>query len=451
MKYPLTLFLLLLAAEFSSAQETFTLSRAIDAALEHNHNVLINELESEKANNMATRGNAGLLPSLFMTSGLNGSYSDMELTPGSFFQNLLNPEGGQQGQSPSSINFDGVSTIQFNSSLGAQMVIFDGMKGRLRYKMLETGSDLAGLQHRSEMENTVLTVTSHYMRVASLQNAIELKELALEQSLDRYKIMETRREYGQASEQERLQALVDLKSDSTVYRNLKNQYENAYRDLHTVIGWKQRELIPLDEEIQITESFRYEELLRSLLENNTALHVRLRRIENAEIGQKMARANFLPTLTASAQYGYNYLSATDGQFEIQEQLGFMGGVSVKIPIFNGGRNRTASQNARSSLRQEQLRYEESEQQLRTRFDNTWRQYLHLENQLATEQSNLEVYERNHKRAHDAFEHGLLTGVELRAAQLSLENARLRISEVEFQLIMTQTTLQYLSGKLITQE
>ena len=52
--------------------------------------------------------------------------------------------------------------------------------------------------------------------------------------------------------------------------------------------------------------------------------MRERRIEQAQLDQKLSNADFLPTLTASAQYGYNYQFATDGQFETQEQRGFMG-------------------------------------------------------------------------------------------------------------------------------
>lgn len=447
MKTFITLLILLFAADFSNAQHILRLNEAIEAALEHNYNIQISRLEQDKVENLFTRGNAGQLPSLFINGDLTGSYSDLGLTPGSFFQNLVSPDGGQE-QMSGNLSFDGVSAASVSVGLGTQFVIYDGMKGRLRYRILETGSDLAGLHLQSEMENTILDITRKYVQAVTLQKAISLKEMALEQSRDRYRIIETRREYGQASEQQLLQALADLKADSTEYRDLVLQYENSYRELHTTIGWDRRETVPLDDEIRSAEMPHYDDLLQSMYENNTGLNVRGRRIEQAEIEQKITKADFLPTITAGVQYGYNYQSATDGQFETQEQLGLMGGISVKIPIFNGGRNRTASQNAQASLRQEQLRYSDSEQQLRTHFDNTWRELLHLENRLRTEQDNLTVFERNYERAEDSFERGLITGVELRSAQLSLQDARLRISETQFRIKLSETTLLYLSGGLL---
>jgi len=447
MKTIFTLLILLFAVDLSTAQDKLTLSDAIEAALEHSHTIQISSIEQDKASNLVTRGNAGQLPSLSVNSDLNWSYTDLELTPGSFFQNLLNPEGGED-QPPGAIKFDGVTATSFSAGLGTQFVIYDGMKGRLRYRTLETGSDLAGLQHKQEMENTVLVITSNYVQAVTLQKAIELKELAMEQSLDRYRVVETRREYGQATEQQLLQALADLKTDSTEYRDLILQYENAYRVLHTAIGWEKREILPLDDGIVSTYLPHYDDLLYSMHENNTTLNVREHRIEQAQIQQKITKADILPTITAGAQYGYTYLSATDGQFETQEQLGIMGGISLKIPIFTGGRNRTASQNAKASLRQEQIRYDESEQQLRTQFDTIWNRLLHMESRLTTERNNLAVYERNYERAKDSFEQGLITGVELRSAQLSLQDALLRISETEFQIKLSETTLLYVSGGLL---
>lgn len=448
MKYFLTLIILLVTLNKSAAQEVFTLNDAIQAALEFNHDVRVSDIEQDKAENMVNRGNSGQLPSLFINGDLDLGYSDIELTPGSFFTNLLNP-GGAEDRSPGSIEYDGVTFTNFSAGLGTQFVIYDGMKGKLRYRKLETGSNLAGLQHRFELENTILEITRQYIQAASLENAISLKELAIEQSRERYQSAEVRREYGQASEQQLLQALADLKTDSTEYRDLVLRYETAYRDLHTSIGWENRDIRPLDRDVQSTDMPHYDDLLYSLMENNTALHVRQERIRHAEINQKLTRADFLPTLTADARYGYNYQYASDGQFETQEQLGVMGGVSLKIPLFTGGRTRTASQNARASLRQEEIRYDESKEQLQTQFENNWNRLLHLENKMETELSNLAVFERNYERARDSFERGVISGVELRAAQLSLEDARLRLSETTFQIKLMETTLLYLSGGLLT--
>lgn len=447
MKTIFPMILLLFGLSLANAQEKFSLDMAIESALEHNYQVQISRIMKENAEQNITPGNAGLLPTVFINSELTGSYSDIELTPGSFFNTLLGQDA-EQKKASGSVNYDGVTSYGIGAGVGAQYVIYDGFKGRYRYKLLQMSGQIADLQLRSEMENTVLLITRYYINAASIQKAIRLKELALEQSFNRFRIVETRREYGQANEQQLLQALADLKSDSTQFRDLKLQYENAYRDLNTAIGWGSREMLTLDEEPQNMIIPEYGHLLNSLSKNNTALHVREKRIQQAQIDKKLKRTNFFPTVTASAQYGFNYLSASAGQFETQKQIGVTGGVSLRIPLYSGGQNNSAMRNANAMLRQEQLRYDETEQQIRTRFDNLWQEFQHLENRYKTEIENLTVYERNYDRAKDAYGQGLITGVEVRTAQISLENARLRLAETRFERVLTATNLLYLTGLLL---
>ena len=439
----------------------FTLQEAIEAAFEHNHQVRIQRIEKTKAENRVTRGNAGQLPTLSLSGDLKWSYSDLELTPGSFFENLITPQqptnggapsgGGVESSSPSSmssVSYDGVTTTALQAGLGAHYVIFDGFRGRSRYRLLETGSDIAGLQHKNELEKTILDITRIYIEAATLQEAAALQKMTLEQGQARYEIVQARREYGQISEQQVLQSLADLKSASVRYRDLLQRHQNAWRNLHSTIGWDQRTVMALETDGASGFQPVYEQLLHALKENNTGLAIREQRIRYADNEYQLARSMSIPSVTASAQYGYNYQHASEGQFETQEQLGFTGGLTVSVPIFTGGRNRTGRENARESIRQEQLRYEESEQELRTAFDNTWGQYQHLKRQLATERSNRDVYERNFERAQDSFDRGLITGLELRSAQLTLQSARLRISELVLQVRLLETTLLYLSGELL---
>src|SRR6056297_604047 len=113
-------FILVLSAGSVAAQENFSLDEAIRAALEHNHSVQVSDIETDIAENSVTRGNAGQLPNLAITGGLSASYTDLDITPGSFFQNLLDPQNSdQQGDRPS-ISYDGVTTTQLNSQIGSQ-------------------------------------------------------------------------------------------------------------------------------------------------------------------------------------------------------------------------------------------------------------------------------------------------------------------------------------------
>lgn len=441
MKHLLVLFAICLTATTVRGQEVLTLNEALEAALEQNHEVQVQRVEMEIAGDRVSRGQAGQLPTVSLNGELTGSRSNQEITPGTLFSSMSG-----SGASPGTFEFNGVNATTLSTGLGARWVLYDGGKGRLRYKTLESGKRAADLQLQLEMERTLLSVVHHYLQAASLQRALELQSVALEQSRDRYRVTETRRSYGQVNEQNYLQALADLKSDSTDYRELDHRFRSAYRELHTVIGWEERTVRPLEEAIETETLPPYEELVASLETENSILSVREERIEQARMGREMSRSGFLPTLTASARYGYQRQYASDGIFELQEQIGVTGGLSLQIPLFSAGRNRTEVARAKATLRQEKIRYEGSRQEMRTQFENAWSRLDYLQEQRRSEQENLQVYERNYERAQDAFSRGLLTGVELRSAQLSLLQARLRLSEISFGVVETTATLRYLTGR-----
>lgn len=449
MRYILCIGILLIFVNHTSGQQNLTLSDAIDAALEYNHSIKISQIESQKSRNKVDRGYAGQLPNLAITGGYTWSYTNQELTPGSFFRNLASPQSTSTSLIIPSIKFNDVLTNQIQTAVVSRFVIFDGMKGRMRYELLESGSGFMDIQLRSEIERTILHVTQSYAKVALLQRALSLMEIALQQSLDRYKTIELRREYNLVNEQQRLQALVDLKNDSTAQKTTQLEYLAAIRELNTQIGWTNEQEYAVDVNPNIVTMPGYDDLLSVFMQNNAELQMRMKRIEMAKIEYRLSSATFYPTLSATAQYGYQYMSASDGQFESHEQRGFTGGLTLTIPIFTGGRTRIDAQNARSTHRQTQLQFEFAELELRTKLDNAWARMLNLESQLKTDQSNISAFERNFERATELFKQGIITGIELRNAQLSLQQSRFRIAETEMNLMTTQSQILFLSGGLIT--
>jgi outer membrane protein TolC len=432
------------------------LEEAISAALTHNYGLRISRIEVDKAENSATRGNAGQYPNISLSGQLSGSYTRLDVTPGS----LIPLPGDGESDGPASRSFDGVRGSQAEAGIAAEYVIYDGFQGRLRYALLETGAASARLEQRAAMEDTILEITRRYLTLAGLQQQLELRALTLEQSRERYRRTEAQREYGQAAEQQRLQALADLSTDSTEYRRLELQYDQAFREMNAAIGWEERTTkqvqtsleVPSQENETLPQSRispdSYAEKLEQLLSENTALSLREQGVAAAELEQKLRQAARMPRVSARAQYGYSYEEVSQGLFERQDRLGSSGSISLQVPIFTGGQRRTAAQNAEASRRQAALQYDDTRRQLRSRFENTWQEIRHLEEELRRENTTIGTYERNYERARSAFREGLITGVELRAAQLALQQARLRYVDTAYNLRLSETVLHYLAGELL---
>lgn len=441
----ISLILIACAIQPVNAQSLLTLNKAIEAGLKYNHIVLISSMDKEIAENLATRGNAGLLPLVSFTGEAGQSYGAVDLTPGSFFRDLT---GGQGGRLHSEISYSGVSSTEVKAGVAAEMVLYNGRAGEARYRMLHIGKEAASVQYQQKMEQTILEITGAYIQSAILQESLMLKQEVVEQSRDRYLRIEQQRRFGQASEQQLIMAQKDLKRDSTAYHDLDMQYRNSWRELHHAIGWDLSEPADLEANIPVEYWFDIDRLTENVRKENRLLHLAKLQTEMSDAEADLARSAYFPTLAASARYGYNYQYASEGQFETQEWLGVTGGLTLRVPIFQGGRASTAVQNARIERRQKEIEKSRAEVQIVKSVENRLDRFHHLKNQIETERTNFSVYERDYERAVEANRQGLITGIELRRARLSQLESRMQIAKLSLQLKLEETRLLYLSGGLL---
>lgn len=433
-------------AQTSKASSPISLADAINAALEHNHQIRATRVGWDAAAASVTRGNAGQLPTVGISSEISGSYSDLEIQPGSLLPSLT---GAQPGAgAPGSMDYSGVSGSVISAGVGIEYVLYDGGQGATRYRLLESSSAISSLQHRTRVEQTLLKVSATYNKMVLLQQVVRIHELALQQSYDRYRIVRTRGEFGQANQQEELQALVDLTSDSTAWRHAQLQLNQASGDLQQVIGQELESNLKVDSVVRQVTLPEKNILYQRLQGNNTAMHIARERLNQSELQVRLAVRQRMPVVTASARYSYTRNYTSEGLFELQEQLGVAGGVSVQIPIFAGGRNRSAVREAEARQQQESIYRDAIQQELQIQFENLWNQQDFLIEKNQTNQAEIALYERNYDRAMEAFEQGLTSGIALRAAQLSLLQAHLQRIETEVDQAVNATTLLYLSGQLL---
>ena len=104
----------------ASAQEVLMLQDAIQKALEKNHNIKIARNNQQIQDNNATRGNAGMLPSLNLSSSYDYSSTDTEQE---FLTSLDAPT--------QKVNVNGAETERINSALNFEYTIFNGFLNQI--------------------------------------------------------------------------------------------------------------------------------------------------------------------------------------------------------------------------------------------------------------------------------------------------------------------------------
>ncbi|MEM9051689.1 MAG: TolC family protein [Bacteroidota bacterium] len=429
-----TLFISLsLTGNFCFAQE-IDLNQAIEIALINNYDVQVAGYSYEIEENNAELGNAGFMPSVFILG--NGSYSsdNTELT-------FANP--GQEA-----IEADGAVTVSYGASANLEYVLFNGGRRIHFLNQLETFSEDARLRQRLSMENTTLLVSSNFLESLGYKEQVDILQETVRLSQERFNRAEQTYEYGNSTKLDVLNAEVDLRRDSIELAQAQLEYTRSLRTLFLNMGISADTSLSLNETYEFGALLNKEELLnKSLAQNTNYLRAR-NSLFSAEENLDVAKSDIYPTLAANAAYQYQYSDFEANFLNTQENLGWNAGLTFRFNIFDGNRVQRNISNAKLNRDIAEVELERSRNQVVQLVGNAYDTYITNLELLEISERNLELANTNFDRSQDAFATGQITGIELRNAQLNLNDAQTAIVRQRIVTKLAELGLLYEAGALL---
>ncbi|NUQ23100.1 MAG: TolC family protein [Saprospiraceae bacterium] len=425
------------------AQESLSLSQAIEKGLKQNFQVQIAEREVAIAQNDNNWAVAGKYPSIDLTLNVNNNYQQTN-NPASFLREFYSIGSGVQ------------------PGIEAVWILFDGYRIRFTKQQLETLERLSQGNAQVAVENAIESVILAYYNALVESEQLQVRQRVLNLSRDRLSYERVRQEYGQASSFDVLQTNDAYINDSMSYLIQRTTYENALRNLNTTMGEPD-----LSVRFTLTDQLAYEapvydlEALRSrMLANNRSL-------QNLQVSRELARiqTDLRETtrqpridLRTGAVYNYNRNHASTGIFASGEERD-LGGITSSS--FNGFINFSASytlfdwglrqrQIERSKMEEliAQLNINDLQRTLTNNLENTWAQYNNQKELLDVTTQLVNNAQRNLEIAEERFRGGLINSFDYRTIQLGYINATQSQLNAYFNLKTTETELIRLIGGLV---
>ncbi|MEL7147015.1 MAG: TolC family protein, partial [Bacteroidota bacterium] len=421
------------------AQESnsvLSLEQAINQTLANNFDIKIERFNQEADANSVSKAVAGQLPTLNLSLGYEFGYSNAEI------QTL----GGEPGNPSPPLELDGTAQT-FNFSPEISIPVFSGFRHRYQYKQLQVAEKSSTALVQQTIERSISKTVSLYLETARLQAQLSISEEILEISRDRHLRMVESARYGASNSLARLQAEVDLKTDSANYRNLRLMYKNSIRNLNLQMGQQPDIAYRVTEKISLTNVLSYEDLKKKMLANNSLIHVSRLRVENANHQTEIAKSYIAPNISGYANYTYLNSENEANFLRSQRVSGPNVGVRMSWRLYDGGTSKIQRQNAAVRLSQQQTSLQYATLQLETELKNIFNQYLTGREQLRIERSNLATYQLNYDKTAEDFRLGQADASDLRSAQLNLSSARNRINDLVYDIKQSEVRLLELSGEL----
>jgi outer membrane protein TolC len=409
------IILLLLFPLAAWAQQPATLGECLRLGLERNYDIRIVRNRERVAQNNATLGNAGFLPTAELAAGFNGTADN-----------------------------DGSHSERSNAGVDVGWTLFDGFRVKTNYQRLKELERMGELETRLVTEEFVALFTAEYYNYICQRIRLDNLRYAVELSRERFEIVEVSEQIGAMSGYDLQQARVDLNADSS-------QLVKQYEVLHT-LGTRLGEMLggddagsaplqPRESEIDYDDALAHDRLRDGALTGNTALLLALKEGDLSRLDLRGLQARNYPAVRLGGGYGYN---GTPGR---PYTLGANYGATVGFTLFDGMNRRREQRNARIEIENRELAYDKARLAVDVEFSNAWMAYRNNLALVEMEQQNLATARLGYRLAMERYRGGQLSGIELREAQTSLLEANERLVQVRYDVKLCEIGLLRIAGMI----
>ena len=423
------------------SQEILTKKEALKITLENNFGIKIANNNVEAAKNNTSIYNRGALPTVALNSGANYSRNNQSLT-------FTDRDTGNDAE----ISGGGVVSKTYNTSLGVNYTIFDGLGRKYNYQQLKETYNLTALQAKETIENTYLQLFTTYFQIARLSENTDNLSEALTISKRRLKRAAYQYEYGQSTRLDYLNAQVDVNNDSIALISAKQLLNNSKRVLNVILGLKKYVNYNIETAVEYSKMMNYTDLKTRTLENNSLLNQHKKNIAISEFNIKINKANLLPLLNFNSSYGFNRTENENLINPFGAKLitsdGLNAGINLTWNIFDGGATKIRISNAKIALDSQQILLEQQKVNIENNLKNTWENYKNQLFILTAQEQNVLTTQNNFDRTEERYKLGQVISVEFRQAQINLINAKTAYNNAKFDAKLIELQLLQLSGDIL---
>ncbi len=432
------IWILILPSIFGSvhAQNSISLEKALAITIKENIDIKIKTTELDQVKNYEKVGVLGVLPIIKVNGAASGNTgsSSIEFATEDF------PEINDADSESKSI----IGNVEISYSL------FGGLASVYTYQKLKKQSDLKSTELLMKIEQVLLNTAKQYYDIAYLQEENKILYELLEVSKERYSRLKIQNEFGNASKLDLLAAEIDLNKDSATVMNSDYELKAAKERLNQTLNRDLSTDYAVESYVEINKDLNYSELLELTNQNNSNILFHQYLIEITRKDKKINNTSIFPSVSVSAQYGYNQNESNTSIILDQSNTGLTGFVNLSWDIFDAMARKRIAQNTQIEIESNELKLESIKKEIQKEFNVTYQQYENNIKLIEIETRNNEASERFFQRAKNQFFQGQLSRSDFRLAQVDLSISKNRLNQSLFMAKIAELNLYRLSGKIINE-
>ena len=441
MKQAILIIFLVLNTFNLKGQDSFTQNEAVEFGL-------INNSVAKKATNDVKIANAkkwetiatGLPQINSLIEYNNNIKQPISLVPAEFF-------GGNPGEF-SELSFGTKQTI--DGSVTLSQLLFDGSYtvGLASIKLYMDIAYKAKIKTDQEVKKSIISAYGNALVSEERVKILEKNLKNVKSNLD-----EIEKIY-----QSGLTELENVEQLKITYRSIKNSLDYSIKLnktslnlLKLIIGYDIDKEIILSNSLQdltIKNIIEKESMEGFEIEKNIDYQLALNNTKSQKTLLTLEKSRALPTLRAFIKGGYD---GNNNSFKFfkpnQKWYGYsFAGVSISVPIFSSLRKSAKTQQAKIELEKSKIDLSESKKKIILELDNAESEYQYAISSYNSAVENVKLAEKIERKNQIKFLEGLISGLDLRQAQIQLYSIQNQLLQSSLEVINKKTNLETILTK-----
>jgi outer membrane protein TolC len=336
-------------------------------------------------------------------------------------------------------NFQFAPVNNLSGSLNASYALFDF--GRLQANVDRSKDDLQYAKHNVEYVKAQLAfqVATIYYNIVYLQKAISIQDSVLSFLNDNKVIIESQLKNGTALRIDLLNIQASIDNEENHKIDLKNALQKQINLLDYSTGSKQSNGKIFDFDVTLTDAGNALGLAQT---NNLDFLLAKDKIKQAESDLAIVKLADKPTVGVQAAAGIK-----NGYVPYVNDLRFnyMAGVSLSIPIYNGGKNKQQQKLQQNIIKQNQMAVETLSSTYKKDIEQALTDVASNLERIKNTAGQIESAKAAQVLAMNRLKSGTATNLEITNASTNVQRAALTKLQYEFQLCLAKLELTRLMG------
>jgi len=347
-----------------------------------------------------------------------------------------------------------------NYGINAGVTLFNGLSNYNKIQQSKLNVEQSQLSLESSKNKIRISVIKAFLSIMMNEEMLVYQQQVLAASKEQMEQGKQQLDVGQILESDYKMLQAQYTSDLYNIENLQHTIQSNYLTL--------KNLLSIDPSTQIVITppdsatlFKNLELpsLQELIDRSTNYLPELKMSENditsAEYDVKIQKANFYPTLSASAgiSTGYNGSNLTSPNTgwgtQLWHGLGENIGLSLNIPIYQRSNIRNSVKLAEYRAEQVELQNKETIYKVNQELQQSYLDVAKAQNEYISAEAKADAYLANYKTYSLRFKYGSVTAVDLIQQQTNFLNQLYQLMQSKYSYVLQRKILDVYMGIPVT--